>query len=230
MIGDHIRARKGGRWTHAIDCGDKTVIFLREDEGVAPADRILRSYRPTFEAEADAVEVVTHRERVFPPRQVVARAYSRTQNPALATVFGDSEAFAEWCKTGRVLNGAYNYAVAVPGVPADARARNRATASARPAAAKALPAKAVKAQVKAAFAKAKAKPPAVKAKAAVVKAKPAPARAKAAKAKVAAKAKPAARKAKVVAKAKPVAKVKAKKPAPARGKIGARKAAGAKRR
>lgn len=103
MIGDHIRARRDGRWVHGIDCGDRTVMFLAEDPALAPADRLRRRYRPEFEAGADAVETVTHRVRVFPPRQVVARAFSRTRDPALAVMFGDSRAFAEWCKTGRVL-------------------------------------------------------------------------------------------------------------------------------
>lgn len=131
MIGDHIRARKGGRWTHAIDCGDETVLFLRDDAGIPPADRIARSYRPEFVAGADTVEVVTHRERVYPPRQVVARAYSRTRDAALAAMFRDSEAFAEWCKSGRLLSAGYNYAVSVPGaksVPARTASAPRAKA------------------------------------------------------------------------------------------------------
>ncbi len=31
MTGQHIRALKSGRWVHAIDCGDETVLLLAED-------------------------------------------------------------------------------------------------------------------------------------------------------------------------------------------------------
>lgn len=118
MIGDHIRTLKDGRWTHAIDCGDETVIVLAEDAAQPP--RIRRSYRPEFVAGAEAVEVVRHRERTFPADEVVARAYSRVSDPALAAMFRDSEAFAEWCTTGRLPPAASNVAVAVPGVAAKA--------------------------------------------------------------------------------------------------------------
>jgi hypothetical protein len=111
MVGEHIRALKGGRWVHAIDCGDETVLHLVEE---APPPRVRRAYRPEFVAGSDAVEVVTHRERTFPPKEVVRRAYSRASDPALAAMFRDSEAFAEWCKTGR-LSGARNVALEVPG-------------------------------------------------------------------------------------------------------------------
>jgi hypothetical protein len=98
MLGEHIRALKGGRWNHAIDCGDETVIHLA-DEGARRAVR--RSYRPEFIAAAETVEVVTHRQRTFPADEVVARAYSRIADPALAAMFTDSESFAYWCTTGR---------------------------------------------------------------------------------------------------------------------------------
>lgn len=113
MVGDHIRALKGGRWNHAIDCGDETVIHLAEDDA-APA-RVRRSYRPGFIAGADAVEVVRHRERTFPANEVVARAYSRISEPGLAAVFRDSESFAEWCVTGRIPTALANRAVALSG-------------------------------------------------------------------------------------------------------------------
>jgi hypothetical protein len=99
MVGDHIRALKGGRWNHAIDCGDETVIHLDEDGSERPAIR--RSYRPEFVSGASVVEVVSHRSRAFPADEVVARAYSRIANPALAAMFLSSESFAEWCATGR---------------------------------------------------------------------------------------------------------------------------------
>lgn len=99
MIGEHIRALKDGRWTHAIDCGDETVIHLAEDD--PPPSRVRRSYRPQFIAGAEVVEVVRHRERTFPANEIVARAYSRISEPGLSATLRDSEAFAEWCVTGR---------------------------------------------------------------------------------------------------------------------------------
>jgi hypothetical protein len=111
MIGEHIRTLKGGRWNHAIDCGDETVIHLAED-GAGPS-RVRRSYRPEFVAGAEVVEVVTHRARTFPDDEVVARAYSRISDPALAAMFRDSEAFASWCKTGRIPAEPPNRAIAV---------------------------------------------------------------------------------------------------------------------
>jgi hypothetical protein len=114
MLGDHIRALRGGRWNHAIDCGDATVIHVAPE---APTcERVRRTYRPEFEAGADAVEVVTHRERVYSPRAVVARAFSPFRDPALSGMFLDSEAFAAWCKTGRLPERPRNVAVAPLGV------------------------------------------------------------------------------------------------------------------
>ena len=98
MVGQHIRAMKDGRWIHAIDCGDETVLHLADGE----PQRVRRAYRPEFLAGSAAVEVVTHRERTFPAKEIVRRAYSRASDPALATMFRDSEAFAAWCTTGRV--------------------------------------------------------------------------------------------------------------------------------
>jgi len=98
MLGEHIRALKAGRWNHAIDCGDETVIHLAE-EGARRAVR--RSYRPEFVSGAEVVEIVTHRQRTFPADEVVARAYSRIADPALAAMFATSESFAHWCATGR---------------------------------------------------------------------------------------------------------------------------------
>jgi hypothetical protein len=119
MVGEHIRTRKGGRWTHAIDCGDGTVIHLAENgDGAA---RVLRTYRPEFVAGAEAVEVVRHRERTFAAKEIVARAYSRISLAALAAMFRDSEAFAEWCATGRLPPAPPNVAIAVSG-SASARA------------------------------------------------------------------------------------------------------------
>ena len=118
MVGEHIRALKGGRWIHAIDCGDETVLHLAEDQ---TPRRVRRAYRPEFVSGAETVELVTHRERTFPPKEVVRRAYSRAADATLATTFRDSEAFAAWCKTGR-SSGPRNVAIGVP-VPAAAQAR-----------------------------------------------------------------------------------------------------------
>lgn len=131
MIGEHIRAMKGGRWQHAIDCGDETVLHLAEE--APPPVRVRRSYRPDFLVGAEPVEVVVHRERTFSPEDVVARAYSRAADPALAVMFKDSEAFAEWCMTGRLPATPPNLALSVPGVPAKApAAARRGAARAKP--------------------------------------------------------------------------------------------------
>ncbi len=134
MIGDHIRALRDGRWSHGIDCGDRTVIHV--EVGAAPGSRVQRSYRPTFEAGAAAVEVVLHRERVYAPKAVVARAFAPIRDPALAAMFGDSEDFACWCKAGRLPERPRK---AVPIEPA--AAAKAVVARRRAAAAKAKPKK-----------------------------------------------------------------------------------------
>jgi hypothetical protein len=233
MVGQHIRILKGGRWVHAIDCGDETVLHLAEE---APPPRVRRAYRPEFVAGAEAVEIVTHRERTFPAKEIVKRAYSRASDPVLAQMFQDSESFVEWCTTGR-LGSARNVALEVPGVasaaaaPAAAVRANGEVAGAGKAAVraapkrKAAPAKKVAARMKAKPAvKVKARAP-VKKVAARVKAKGA-AKSGAAKAKAAAK--------KVAAKTRGAAKAKgaAKKGAAKRGAAGggAKKAAKSGRR
>ncbi len=118
MVGEHIRALKGGRWIHAIDCGDETVLHLAEDQ---TPRRVRRAYRREFVSGAETVERVTHRERTFPPKEVVRRAYSRAADATLAAMFRDSEAFAAWCTTGRP-SGTRNVAIGVP-VPAATQAR-----------------------------------------------------------------------------------------------------------
>jgi hypothetical protein len=160
MVGEHIRTRRDGHWDHAIDCGDQTVIHLADEAG---AQRVRRSYRPEFLAGAEAVEIVTHREGTFPPREVVARAYSRIADPALAAMFRDSEAFASWCETGRLPPGPTNVAVPealaiAPASPAAARTAAKPPAKAKRPAVKAKP-KAPKA-----LAKAKAAAPRVRVK------------------------------------------------------------------
>jgi hypothetical protein len=130
MVGEHIRTRRDGRWTHAIDCGDATVIHLAQNgDGAA---RVLRTYRPEFVAGAEAVEVVTHRERTYAAAEIVARALSRISLAPLTAMFRDSEAFAEWCATGRLPPAPPDAPMAVPG-SASARAAP-APRPARPAA------------------------------------------------------------------------------------------------
>jgi hypothetical protein len=132
MVGEHIRTRRDGRWTHAIDCGDATVVHLAQNgDGAA---RVLRTYRPEFVAGAEVVEVVTHRERTYAAEEIVARALSRISLAPLAAMFRDSEAFAEWCATGRLPPAPPNAAIAVSG-SASARAapgQARSAAKAKP--------------------------------------------------------------------------------------------------
>lgn len=126
MVGEHIRTRRDGRWTHAIDCGDATVIHLVQNGEV----RVRRTYRPEFVAGADAVEVVTHRERTFAATEIVARAYSRLAASGLSGMFRDSEAFAEWCATGRLPLGRPNLAVGLSsGTSTDGKRPARAVAA-----------------------------------------------------------------------------------------------------
>jgi hypothetical protein len=94
--GDHLRVLREGRWDHAIDCGDRTVIHFAA--GAGPAIR--RSPLADFARTGERVEVVPHAERVYPPREVVARAYSRMRGPSFVHMFADAEQFAVWCKSG----------------------------------------------------------------------------------------------------------------------------------
>jgi hypothetical protein len=202
MVGQHIRILKGGRWVHAVDCGDETVLHLVEE---ASPPRVRRAYRPEFVAGAVSVEVITHRERTFPAQEIVRRAYSRASDPALAVMFQDSEAFVEWCATGR-LPAARNVAVDVPGV-----------ALAPTGAAAAAPAASAKKNGKVAGAVVTTVSP-VKAKAKVA-AKPV------GKVKAARKGKKAAPRPKVAVKAKPVGKKTRPAKAPAKRKAATRKVA-----
>jgi hypothetical protein len=102
MLGDHIRALKDGRWIHGIDLGTQQVLHLVEDPSLPAGHRLRRTYKPDFTEGAISVEVVIHRERVFPPRMVVARAFSRLADPAVVAAFRSSEQFAAWCKASRL--------------------------------------------------------------------------------------------------------------------------------
>jgi len=94
--GDHIRITKDGSVEHAIDVGDRTVLHFARGAGVK------RSRLAELAPNGARVDVVTHAERVYPAKQVVARAFSRFSEAAYAAMFPDSEAFAVWCKTGQI--------------------------------------------------------------------------------------------------------------------------------
>lgn len=98
-LGDHVRALAGGEYRHAIDCGDRTVLFLARDG--AGRSEVRRALAADFAFGAERVEAMVHREPVYAPRAVVARAFSRLRDPAAALSFATSEAFAAWCLTGR---------------------------------------------------------------------------------------------------------------------------------
>ena len=93
--GDHIRILAPGAAVHAIDVGDRTVIHFEAGAGVR------RSMLADLAGDA-RVEVVTHAVRTYPPKQVVARAFSRFAESAYAAMFAGSEAFAVWCKIGQL--------------------------------------------------------------------------------------------------------------------------------
>ncbi len=200
MLGDHIRALKDGRWLHGIDLGDQRVLFLAEAPGLPPGDRLRRVYRPEFTAGASKVELVVHREPAYPAKAVVARAWSRFMDPSVVQMFRDSEAFAAWCKIGRLPEAAPAAPAPVSPMAAKAAAGPRAAPIAAPKAAspKAAP-KAAAPKVtakKASKAAARKAPKAAARKPAAKKAAPRKAPARPAKARKASAArKPAAKKA-----------------------------------
>jgi hypothetical protein len=130
MLGDHIRALKDGRWLHGIDLGDQRVLFLVETPGLAPGDRLRRVYRPEFTAGSSKVELVVHREPAYPAKAVVARAWSRFMDPSVVAMFKDSEAFAAWCKIGRIPEAPVPDGAAAP--PARSAVPRRAEAAGPP--------------------------------------------------------------------------------------------------
>jgi hypothetical protein len=93
--GDHIRILREGRWLHAIDVGDRTAIHF------GPGG-LRRSLVDDLARGAEKIEVVTHPQRVYAPKAVVARAFSRFAEAAFGAMFADSEAFAVWCKMGNI--------------------------------------------------------------------------------------------------------------------------------
>lgn len=117
--GDHLRIRRGGAWEHAIDLGDRTVIRWAAGRGVE------RLAADAFGAGVAPVERVVHRERVYRPDLVVARAFSRLAEAAYAGMFLSSEQFATWCVNGRI-GGAPVPAPAAPKARGSAPARRPA--------------------------------------------------------------------------------------------------------
>ena len=101
-LGDHIRTFANGRFDHAIDCGDLTVIHLVPLPGEAGRAEVRRSRLSDFTRGAERVEVVGYPARGHPPRMVVARAFSRLGGSAAEAMFPTPEHFATWCVSGQV--------------------------------------------------------------------------------------------------------------------------------
>jgi len=119
--GDHLMVNRGGEVDHAIDVGDRTVIRWRRGAGVERVEQAL------FAPDGAALEVAIHRERIFRPTLVVARAFSRFAESSYRAMFQSPEQFAVWCKSAQL-----------PAVAAPAR---KATPAAKP-----KPAKVARAQ------------------------------------------------------------------------------------
>jgi hypothetical protein len=126
--GDHILIPRPGGAEHGIDVGDRTAIVFEPGKGPR---------RVRLGADGGRPAVVTHVERAYAPKQVVARAFSRFSESAFSAMFGSSEAFAVWCKTGRLP--------AVVPAPAPAAARAAPAPRRTASAARAAPRKAPKA-------------------------------------------------------------------------------------
>jgi hypothetical protein len=101
-LGDHIRTFANGRFDHAIDCGDLTVIHLFPLPDEAGRAEVRRSRLSDFTTGAERVEVVGYPARGYPPRMVVARAFSRLGASAAEAMFPSPEHFATWCVNGQV--------------------------------------------------------------------------------------------------------------------------------
>ena len=127
-LGDHIRTIANGRFDHAIDCGDRTVIHLVAAASGAGRAEVRRSRLSDFTMSAERVEVVTHSQRGYPPRMVVARAFSRLGDSAAWAMFPSAEHFATWC-----FNGQAPASGAGPAIPEPPTPSARAPGSARPA-------------------------------------------------------------------------------------------------
>ena len=149
--GDHIRITRGVVAEDAIEVGDRTVIHFVKSEGVR------RSRLDHLAPDGARVEVVIHRHRVYSPKHVVARAFSRFSDSAYSAMFPDSEGFASWCKTGRTPAPSVDVSLAAEAVPVSPKLAPRAAtprsgqvrpgptrAAPRPGAKKSLPKKAAK--------------------------------------------------------------------------------------
>jgi hypothetical protein len=117
-LGDHIRTLANGRFDHAIDCGDMTVIHLFAFPGEAGRAEVRRSRLSDFTAGADRVEVVNYPQRGYAPRMVVARAFSRLGDSAAWAMFPSAEHFATWCVNGQAPAPHAGPAAREPPVPA----------------------------------------------------------------------------------------------------------------
>ncbi len=100
-LGDHIRTLANGRFDHAIDCGDMTVIHLVPAPGGAGRAEVRRSRLSDFTTGAERVETVTYPQRGYAPRMVMARAFSRVGDSAAWAMFPSAEHFATWCVNGQ---------------------------------------------------------------------------------------------------------------------------------
>ena len=193
-LGEHLRILIGGRFDHAVDCGDRTVLHLAfAEERGHPA--VKRSLLRDFTGGAERVEVVRHGTRTYAPKMVVSRAFSKLGDSTAWAMFPTAEHFVSWCLTGQapVLPSEpgvpFTEGAPAPEVTALAKvpaALPPAKAAPRPARKKARPAK-VAAKAKAARPAKRAKPapkakkPARKAPARKAPAKKAPAKKKAKK-------------------------------------------------
>jgi len=179
--GEHLRISIGGRFDHAVDCGDRTVLHLAlPPNGRLPA--VKRSLLADFTYGAERVEVVRHAERTHPPKMVVSRAFSKLGDSAAWAMFPSPEHFVVWCLTGQAPiahpepEAAAAPAEVAPAAPVAAKPAGKAAPARAPAKAGAKPKAKVKAAPRAAAKAAKKparkaakKPQAAKARAATPK-------------------------------------------------------------
>ena len=205
-LGEHLRILIGGRFDHAVDCGDRTVLHLAfTEERGRPA--VKRSLLQDFTSGAERVEVLRAGVRTYPPKMVVSRAFSKLGDSNAWAMFPTPEHFVAWCLTGQP-----------PVLPPEAGAAPAAPVAAEPAPGTAL------ARVPRALPPAEEKvAPRAPRPAARKKAPPAKAAPKKAKARPAKRAKPA-------AKPKPAKKAARKAPKKGARKAPAKKSAGKRRR
>jgi len=173
--GEHLRILTGGRFDHAIDCGDRTVLHLAMPSG-GGLPLVKRSLLADFTRGSERVEYVRHAERTHPVRMVVSRAFSKLGDTAAWAMFPTALHFVAWCLTGQapLAHGERERAEPPTAAPAEVAVAKVATAVA-PAEKKAAPAaKAAVPAVVRPVAKAKAKPKAAAKPAAKAGKKPVP--------------------------------------------------------